>query len=202
MLDCGIGNVKSVAKMLSKVGGEVAVSSEAKDIKEASAIIFPGVGSFDNGIRKLKGLSSFKLLEEQVLQKSVPFLGICVGMQLLFESSEEGSLPGLGWVSGNVVKFKLETAGHSHLKIPHMGWNEVAVKKENGLLVKDSNLRFYFVHSFHANNVRPEDVMSHTTHGYEFVSSVVRDNIYGVQFHPEKSHKFGLQFFKRFLSRI
>lgn len=202
ILDCGIGNIKSVAKMIAKAGGEVVISNRADDIANATAIVFPGVGAFDNGISKLKGLGSFALIERRVLEQGVAFIGICLGMQLLFESSEEGNLPGLGWISGQVIRFDFDEAAKKVLKLPHMGWNVVEAGDANDLLKSDGELRFYFVHTFHACNVNAEQVMGRTNYGYSFVSAVARDNIYGVQFHPEKSHRFGLAFFKKFLAHI
>ena len=202
ILDCGIGNIKSVAKMIAKAGGEVIISNSADDIANATLIVFPGVGAFDNGISKLKGLESFGLIERRVLEQRVTFIGICLGMQLLFKSSEEGKLPGLGWISGQVTRFDFDAATKKVLKVPHMGWNVVEAGDANDLLKSDEEQRFYFVHTFHANNVAADDVMGRSNYGYPFVSAVARNNIYGVQFHPEKSHRFGLAFFKKFLAHI
>lgn len=202
VIDCGIGNIKSVAKMIEKTGGKVVISNSADDIANATVIVFPGVGAFDNGVSKLKELESFALIERMVLEQGVIFIGICLGMQLLFESSEEGKLPGLGWISGQVTRFDFDKSSKKAIKVPHMGWNVVEAGVANDLLKSDEELRFYFVHAFHANNVNAEDVMGRTNYGYPFVSAVARDNIYGVQFHPEKSHRFGAAFFKKFLAHI
>lgn len=202
VLDCGIGNIKSVAKMIAKAGGEAVISNSANDIANATAIVFPGVGAFDNGISKLKGLESFSLIEHKVLEEGVTFIGICLGMQLLFESSEEGTLPGLGWISGKVTRFDFDDSTQKVLKVPHMGWNVVEAGDANELLRSNEELRFYFVHTFHASNVSAKQVMGRTHYGYSFVSAVAHRNIFGVQFHPEKSHRFGLAFFKKFLAHI
>ena len=199
VLDCGIGNVLSVAKMITKAGGEVLVSNAVEDIQRAEVIVFPGVGSFDSGISKLRELASFHVIEQRVVNKDVVFLGICVGMQLLFESSEEGELPGLGWISGKVIRFCENSSPEGALKIPHMGWNSVEPGKANDLLNFDDELRFYFVHSFYVTDVHPKHVMGWSIYGSKFASAVAQDNVYGVQFHPEKSHRFGLTFFKSFL---
>ena len=202
ILDCGIGNIKSVAKMIEKAGGEVVISNKTDDIIKATLIVFPGVGAFDNGISKLRGLESFPHIERRVLEQEVIFIGICLGMQLLFECSEEGRLPGLGWISGKVIRFNFDKNTRKALKVPHMGWNVVEAGDANDLLKDNEELRFYFVHSFHAYNVNAQEIMGQSNYGYQFVSAIARDNIYGVQFHPEKSHRFGLAFFKRFLSHI
>ena len=202
VLDCGIGNIKSVAKMIAKAGGNVVFSNSADDISKAEVIVFPGVGAFDNGISKLKRLDSFELIESRVLANQAIFIGICLGMQLLFESSEEGRMPGLGWIPGQVKRFTFDEVAKKTLKVPHMGWNIVTAGPANELLCSEEELRFYFVHTFYAHNVCPEDVMGYTNYGFEFVSAVARGNVYGVQFHPEKSHRFGLAFFKKFLAHI
>ena len=202
VLDCGIGNITSVAKMINKAGGKALISNRREDIEIANAIIFPGVGAFDNGISKLKALESFELISQQVLQRNVPFLGICLGMQLLFESSEEGQLSGLGWIKGTVKRFSFNAHIDKALKVPHMGWNLVNAGDASDLLKSDEEQRFYFVHTFHASSVDDEFVMGTTVYGYNFVSAVSKNNIYGVQFHPEKSHRFGLAFFKNFLKLV
>lgn len=202
ILDCGIGNVQSVAKMLAKAGGDVVVSNNADDVANAALIVFPGVGAFDNGISRLKQLESFPLIERRVVTHGVNFLGICLGMQLLFDSSEEGKLPGLGWIPGSVTRFDFGDCVEKVLKVPHMGWNVVEAGEANDLLISEEQQRFYFVHSFHANNVDEAQVMGRTSYGYPFVSAVAHKNIYGVQFHPEKSHRFGLAFFTKFLAHI
>ena len=202
VLDCGIGNITSVAKMLTKAGAEVKISVQAEDIEQAKAIVFPGVGAFDNGITKLKSLPTFALIEQRVQQDKVPFLGICLGMQLLFESSEEGQLPGLGWIKGKVTHFDFTPEQRKSLKVPHMGWNIVKPVADLPLLDPVEEQRFYFVHSFHANCDDPADIMAQSHYGYDFVSAVARDNVYGIQCHPEKSHRFGLQFFTHLLRYI
>ena len=202
IIDCGIGNISSVSKMISKAGGEVVISNAAADIENATLIVFPGVGSFDNGIRRFRELESFALIEKKVIDEDVPFIGICIGMQLLFECSEEGKLPGLGWIPGQVTRFDFNEETQKTCKVPHMGWNVVESGGANDLLEGDEELRFYFVHAFHATNVEANHVMGLTNYGYPFVSAVARDNIYGVQFHPEKSHRFGCEFFKKFLAHI
>lgn len=204
VLNYGMGNSASIINMIQRAGGVAELCSCADDIENPSAIILPGVGSFDNGMINLKESGLLDVLEIHVLKNKVPFLGVCLGMQLLFERSSEGILQGLGWLKGDVRRFDFSNILDTrHLKIPHMGWNEINPISDQGLyagLEKDS--RFYFVHSFHAVCGDQLDILATAIHGYEFVCSVRRGNIWGVQFHPEKSHRFGIRFFKNFLTEI
>lgn len=202
ILDNLTGNISSVKNMLNKIGIDAKVSNKLDEIKKAEKVILPGVGSFDRGIDALRNSDYFETLEEMVLKKKVPFLGICLGMQLLFEKSEEGQLPGLNWINGNVIKFNFENHPESnHLKIPHMGWNYIKSVKANPVLFdKVEKERFYFVHSYHVCCERSHDVLAIANYGYEFQCAVQKDNIFGVQFHPEKSHRFGMELLKKFVS--
>ncbi len=201
ILDYGMGNCGSIKNMLRYLGTEAAIVSEPEELKASKAIILPGVGSYDHGVRHLEPFIS--VLEQKVLREEVPFLGICLGMQLLLEKSEEGQLPGLGWIKGEVKRFdfsSLEIA--QRLVVPHMGWNEVIPVNQSKLMQpveEDSPDRFYFVHSYHADQVQQENQMAQCYYGYDFTCGIQRKNIYGVQFHPEKSHKFGKQLFKQFI---
>lgn len=200
ILDYGMGNPASILNMIRKVGGNALISMDADMITSASAIILPGVGAFDNGITKLRASGILNLIEKKVLEEKVPFLGICLGMQLLFNSSEEGKQTGLGWIKGSVKRFDFSTVeSQQRLKVPHMGWNEVMPKSYTTLYSGLEEARFYFVHSYHAVCENPSHVLATTKHGYEFICSVQNDNIFGVQFHPEKSHRFGMTLFKNFL---
>lgn len=203
ILDYGMGNPSSILNMIRKVGGSAVISIDAEVILKATAIILPGVGSFDNGIKKLRSTGIIDILEKRVLRDNIPFLGICLGMQLLFESSEEGVLPGLGFIKGRVSKFNI-TDTNKKLKIPHMGWNVVTVSKEESKLFKglDNEIRFYFVHSFHVECDNHADIIATTEYGYKFTCCIQHENIYAAQFHPEKSHKFGMVFFKNFLELL
>jgi glutamine amidotransferase len=199
LIDYGMGNIGSIFNMLRKIGAEVKITWESEVIHRASKLILPGVGAFDNGMKKLSDLGLIPVLEQEVLHRGKPIIGICLGMQLFSNSSEEGSLPGLGWIDADTVKFRFDES-MKNLKVPHMGWNTVAAKKESSLLPPgESELRFYFVHSYHLVCHDESDVLTTTHHGIEFASSIRRDNIIGVQFHPEKSHRFGLDFFTRFV---
>lgn len=157
------------------------------------------MGSWDNGASKLRESEMLDAISERVLTDSVPILGICLGMQLLLHSSEEGELPGLGWIPGRVKKFSSVAGGGSRLRVPHMGWNVASSQTREGLVAGfGEEMRFYFVHSYHAVDVHEDDVLMTCNYGQEFVCAVNRGNIWGVQFHPEKSHKFGMKLMKNF----
>jgi glutamine amidotransferase len=199
IVDYGMGNHGSIFNMLRKIGGDAKVTSKIEDLRNAERIILPGVGAFDNGVRNLGKNGLTETLREIVIQEKRPVLGICLGMQLMTKFSEEGILPGLGWIDAKTVRFRFERSDNP-LKIPHMGWNTVSVVRENALF-KDINVhsRFYFVHSYHAVVHDESDILTKTRYGYDFVSSFQRENIMGVQFHPEKSHKYGMALLKNFL---
>lgn len=198
IIDYKTGNLGSISNMFRKIGVEALVSSNIADLEKAKKIILPGVGSFDNGMDNLKKLGLIPVLSRKVLIDKTPVLGICLGMQLFAKKSEEGKLPGLGWIDGEIVRFKFKN-DQGKLKVPHMGWNTIKIKKDNFLL-KDmyQETRFYFAHSYHLACNSPEDILSTTDYGYEFPSIIQKENIFGVQFHPEKSHKFGMIIFKNF----
>lgn len=196
VLDYGVGNLASVINMFKKVGVNACLVKSEVELMQVEKCILPGVGAFDHGISKLKQADYFQLLEQRVLQESMPILGICLGMQLLFEASEEGELSGLGWLSGKVKRFHFSDPAY---KVPHMGWNRVRPTRENSLLDKSSDeLRFYFVHSYYVCPSDPSVILATCDYGGEFTAAVNYQNIYGMQFHPEKSHKFGMEVFKKF----
>jgi len=201
VVDYGMGNLGSIGNMLKKIGAAAVISSEPGVIEAAQKLILPGVGAFDNGMRNLAARGLQEVLQRKVLQEKVPILGICLGMQLLSQKSEEGELPGLGWLPAATVRFRFSSASPA-LKIPHMGWNTIDICKPC-LLFEEMypEPRFYFVHSYHLVCARAEDVAAYTTHGYPFASAVANDNIMGVQFHPEKSHKFGIKLFHNFVEK-
>jgi glutamine amidotransferase len=198
VIDYGIGNTGSICKMIEKLGYETCVTNNELEIRKSERIVLPGVGSFDNAAKKLHETGLISLLSELALQSNKPFLGICLGMQLLFKSSDEGIENGLGWLDGRVIKF--DHTKMTSEKIPHMGWNTVNFNPESPLF-KDINndIRFYFTHSFHVANVNESEIIGMTNFGYDFICAVQKNNIFGVQFHPEKSHKFGLQLMQKFL---
>jgi glutamine amidotransferase len=200
VLDNSMGNAGSVLNMIKRAGGSAVISADPDIVAQADKLLLPGVGSFDKGIANLKSAPFFSALETKVLQDKTPFLGICLGMQMLFDHSEEGKLSGLGWIKGQVKRFSFDEESFKSLKIPHMGWNLVYPAKDNKLLPSsESELRYYFVHSYHAVCVNLSDVLAYSHYGYDFTCAVQRDNIYGAQFHPEKSHRFGMALIKKFI---
>jgi imidazole glycerol-phosphate synthase subunit HisH len=199
VLDYGMGNPGSMLNMFRRIGAQAVVASDHDTIMSASAIVLPGVGSFDNGMQKLLSSGILEPLKQRVLHDKVPFLGVCLGMQLLFESSEEGLLPGLGWIPGHVKRFDFSNTGKTGLKIPHMGWNLVRPANGDSLFRGlDEESRFYFVHSYHVVCSDTKHLLGTSDYGYQFVSAVQKENIFGVQFHPEKSHRFGMTLLKNF----
>lgn len=198
IIDYGIGNLGSIQNMIKRMGGTSIITSNPDEIKAATKLLLPGVGAFDNGMNHLKDTGLIELLNQRVLIEKVPVIGICLGMQLLMESSEEGKESGLGWIKGSVKKFKFED--RPDLKIPHMGWNLVETRKETPLTKNMyEETRFYFVHSYYVECADPADIMFTTRYGLEFTSGLQHENIFGAQFHPEKSHKFGMKLFENFI---
>lgn len=194
VIDYGVGNLGSIVNMLRKVGVPATVTSAVDDVLVAKALLLPGVGAFDAAMERLQASGLIPVLNDRV-RDGVPLLGVCLGMQLLGQSSEEGQLPGLGWIDARTVRFA-PTPG---LKIPHMGWSEVQPAKPAAILEgMPSRSRFYFVHSYHVRCGNPDDVLLTADHGQQFHAAVQHGNIHGVQFHPEKSHRFGMWFFRRF----
>jgi glutamine amidotransferase len=200
ILDYGVGNLTSIKNMMKKAGCEAVISADPEIISKAEKLILSGVGSFDHGISNLKSASFFNILEEMVMIKKTPVLGVCLGAQLMAESSEEGNLSGLNWIPGNVIRFKKEEVEKQSLKIPHMGWSEISIQK-NSLLFRDMypDSRFYFVHSYHWVCSNADDELVRANYGYDFTAGIEHENIAGVQFHPEKSHKYGLRLFENFI---
>ncbi len=201
IIDYGVGNVGSIKNMLDKAGIDSYLAKDSQQIAEATRLILPGVGAFDSCIGKLKDSDLFGVIENQVIRLKVPILGLCVGMQMLLEGSEEGRLPGFGWIKGRNVRFDRSRLPQE-LKIPHMGWTEVEAVKPSRLLKGIIIPRFYFVHSYHAilEDEGAASMVAH--HGYSFVAGVEEGNIMGIQFHPEKSHKFGMKLFANFIEKF
>jgi imidazole glycerol-phosphate synthase subunit HisH len=198
IVDYGIGNLGSIYNMFKKIGIESRITGELEEIQKAEKLVLPGVGAFDHGMQNLAGRKLISVLNERVLGKKVPILGLCLGMQLFTCKSEEGILPGLGWIDAETVVFRKQNLGADY-RIPHMGWNFVKIQRNNMLFDNiDESPRFYFVHSYHVVCHLPSDVIGITEYGYPFVSIFQHENIIGTQFHPEKSHKFGMRLLKQF----
>jgi glutamine amidotransferase len=198
IIDYGAGHIKSIQNMLKKLGIESEISNDARTIGKATKLILPGVGAFDYGMQQLQKSGLIDTLHKKVVEEKTPLLGICLGAQMLGNHSEEGFEKGLSWIDMDVVKFDINQLD-SNLKVPHMNWNEINIKKATPLFNNLNNeSRFYFVHSFHMRTNNSDDILCSSNYGYEFVSGVQKDNIWGVQFHPEKSHKFGMQLLSNF----
>lgn len=198
VVDYGMANVGSVLNMLRKAGAEAIATADRDTIAAAGRMILPGVGAFDSAMRRLNELGLVDVLMEVAVRRRVPTLGICLGMQLMLDGSEEGQLPGLGWIRGRARRFTAADMGED-LRVPHMGWNELSLRKPSRLFEgAEERQRFYFVHSYRAVCEDPADVLATTRYGCEFVSAMERGNVAGVQFHPEKSHRFGLRLLKAF----
>lgn len=197
IINYGMGNLRSVYNKFKRMGRDCIISSKKEDIESAGKLILPGVGHFKYGMENLHKSGLVDLLNKKVIDKKTPILGICLGTQLFCKHSEEGDCTGLGWIDAEVVKFKV--SDRLKYKVPHMGWNDVKVTNSNafnkliGIVEK-----FYFVHSYHlvCNNL--SDVWMTTEYDYKFVSAIHKDNIYGTQFHPEKSHDVGYELLKIF----
>ncbi len=196
IINYGLGNLGSIANMFKRIGTPCVVTSDAEIISKAEKILLPGVGAFDSAMRRITEIGLDYILKEKALKEKVPFMGICLGMQLLTNESEEGKLPGLGIINGKTVRFKFND--HS-IKIPHMGWNKVSLTRPSPLITDvTSEQRFYFVHSYHVICDNPEDVLARTHYGYDFESIIQHENIMAGQFHPEKSHRFGMNLLANF----
>ena len=207
VIDYGSGNLRSAAKALAAAGGDVRVTSDPRDVESAGRIVLPGVGAFADCRAGLDGLPGMvEALDETVRRKGRPFLGICVGMQLMAEAGlEHGRHPGLGWIAGNVIKLSpqqnLAARPNQALKIPHMGWNELSLARAHPFFAGIENgAHAYFVHSYHLALTNPGDLLAATDYGGRIVAAVARDNMLGVQFHPEKSQAMGLRLLANFLN--
>jgi imidazole glycerol-phosphate synthase subunit HisH len=201
IIDYGSGNLRSAAKALAAAGGEVRVTSDPRDVAKAGRIVLPGVGAFADCRAGLDALPDMvAILEETVRAKGRPFLGICVGLQLMAEAGHEhGRHPGLGWIPGNVIN--LSPRSNPALKIPHMGWNELRLSRLHPLFAGiEDGAHAYFVHSYHLALTNPGDLLAAADYGGPVVAAIARDNMLGVQFHPEKSQAMGLRLLTNFLN--
>ena len=198
IIDYGMGNLRSVEKKLNRVGADVMVTNQKEYIINAEKLILPGVGHFDKAVKNLKKLDIWDLIDDCVMIKKTPILGICLGMQLMGKSSAEGNSQGFGWIDAEVVKFDIYNK--LKYKIPHIGWNNV-IRNDNDKIFDfiDSQTSFYFVHSFHMQCLNKSDIIGETIYEKKFVSAIRKENIIGTQFHPEKSHDAGEKLIKNFL---
>lgn len=193
ILNYGIGNIKAFQNIYNRLGISVEIATSSHQLSMAEKIILPGVGSFDWAMERLNNSGMRSTLEEMVLHYKIPVLGVCVGMQMMAESSEEGILPGLGWINAKVKRFE-----ENKLRLPHMGWNGVTPKETNPLFKDIISPKFYFLHSYYFSPETDNLALATTEYGFQFTSVANNDHIYGVQFHPEKSHSWGIQLLKNF----
>jgi len=199
IIDYGMGNLRSVQKKLLRLNPNIQISGLPSVIEKANKLILPGVGHFANGMSNLKKLGIKEILNKRVLVEKTPILGICLGMQLMSKYSEEGNTEGLGWFDADVVRFNINNK--LNYKVPHIGWNSAKFNRDSQLFFNVPNeALFYFVHSYHIKCNNSKDILTTTEYEYEFTSSIQKDNIYGTQFHPEKSHDIGEIVFKNFLN--
>lgn len=201
IIDYGLGNLGSIYNMLKKIGCEdVIYATTTEDVTRADKYILPGVGAFDTGMQMLNVSGMRNELDKQVLGNKKPILGICLGMQMLGRKSAEGTEEGLGYISFECKRFDVEARG---LKVPHMGWDYVEIKKDIPIVRNPKEeLRFYFVHSYYAKCEDDTDILMTCDYGLEFAAAVNKENIYGMQFHPEKSHGYGKWLLKNFVEEV
>lgn len=202
VINYGMGNTGSIINMLHRIGTEAVEARTPDDLQRAEKIILPGVGTFDNGMKNLKSSGMDEVIKKAVWKRGIPLLGICLGMQILGTSSEEGKEAGLNLIDFTNIRFQFSE--ESQLKIPHMGWDCVDIRQKSDKLIQEveENSRYYFVHSYHALCKTPENILMTCEYGYEFVAAVKAGNIYGTQFHPEKSHRFGMKLLENFVRSV
>ena len=201
IIDYGVGNIGSIANMLKKVGSDSIITSDPGEIRKAEKIVLCGIGAFDDGMTKLENMNIVDVLKQKVLEDKTPILGVCLGMQLFTKGSEEGNKEGLGFVDAYTRRFDFSAIkSEKPLRVPHMGWNVARNVKPSKLYEHMyDEPRFYFVHSFYVSLNQPQDELLQTSYGNAFTSGFEKDNIIGVQFHPEKSHKYGMRLYENFV---
>ncbi|HRI99398.1 MAG TPA: imidazole glycerol phosphate synthase subunit HisH [Hyphomonas sp.] len=200
IVDYGASNARSIVNMLNKLNIKAIITANPDEIEKADRIILPGVGHFQHGMSAMRASGVVPALTKRVMESNVPVLGICLGAQFMLEGSEESEIDGLGWVPGKSVRFREDRLG-SKLRVPHMGWADtVAIRNVPPFTPLEESTRFYYVHSYHFACSESSDVFLSACHGEPFEAGFVRGNIVGVQFHPEKSHRFGMQFLRAFAS--
>jgi glutamine amidotransferase len=196
IVDYGLGNVQAFLNVYKRLNVPAARATTVAELEGATRVILPGVGAFDHAMERLEASGMREKLDDLVLRKHVPVLGVCVGMQILARSSDEGKLPGLGWIDGRV---RLFGGGPQPLPLPHMGWNDVQPAEHNALFRElERDAKFYFLHSYYFECARPDHVAATSSYGVSFTSAVSAGNIFGVQFHPEKSHHYGIRLLHNF----
>lgn len=197
IINYGMGNLGSVKRKLDRIQALSVITNDPDEIRKCDKLILPGVGHFGKAVMELKSSGLWNVLNEEVLINKKPILGICLGMQLMAKHSEEGNAEGLGWFDANVVKFKV--SDQLKYKVPHIGWNNAILEKKSHLFKGISQeAMYYFVHSYHIKCINKEDILTTTEYDYPFTSAIQKNNIFGTQFHPEKSHDWGEQVFKNF----
>jgi glutamine amidotransferase len=203
IVDYGLGNLKSIHNILKKIGAESMISSDRTDIEKADRLILPGVGAYDNAINNIRSLNLLDVLNRKVILEKTPVLGICLGMQLMTSGSEEGVESGFGWIEAKTVRFEQLING-TKLRVPHMGWNNITINKGEILFneMDQDEIRFYFVHSYYVKCFNQSDIISTTHYGVDFTSAFRKENIVGTQFHPEKSHRFGMALLRNFIKYV
>lgn len=196
IVNYGLGNLGSIANMFKRISEPCEITSNLEKITEAKKILLPGVGSFDAAMNMIRNLGLEQILKKKALEEKVPFLGICLGMQLLTDCSEEGNLLGLGLIKGKAIRFQFND---KLLKIPHMGWNRIHFKNSSPLLFgMEEEQKFYFAHSYYVVCHHRENVIAQTSYGHDFDSIIQSGNVLGAQFHPERSHRYGMRLLKNF----
>lgn len=195
IIDYGMGNPASIKNMLGRLGHRAELTRTPADAANADRLILPGVGAFDEGMSRLNDLGWTELMRSEAARSTRPLLGICLGMQLLFSRSEEGQLPGLGLIEGEVVKFRFDAGVTPMPHIPHMGWRSITVESAAPELFVglEESARFYFVHSYHCRCAKADEIAASADYGFRFTCAVRRKRLFGVQYHPEKSHRYGMR---------
>lgn len=197
IVDYGLGNIRAFENIYRRLGIPVMPVQSVEQLSKASKIILPGVGAFDWAMQRLGESGMMDPLHDLVQRQKVPVLGVCVGMQIMAKSSEEGRLPGLGWIDATVKRFD-ESILNQHTQVPHMGWNDVDARNSCPLFSGVETPTYYFLHSYFLEPTSKTDVIGYSNYGIKFASAIACDNVYATQFHPEKSHQWGIQLLKNF----
>lgn len=198
LIDYGVGNISAFLNIYKRLNIPVRTAKTVAELEGAEKLILPGVGHFDYAMQRFNGSGMRETVDQMVRTEKRPVIGICVGMQMMAKSSDEGLLPGLGWIDAHVEKFS-DSQRSAKMPLPHMGWNDVYALKNNPLFTGlEQDARFYFLHSYYFNCTLPQDAVAEAEYGIRFTAAVNHENVYGIQCHPEKSHHFGIQLLKNF----